>query len=117
MRAPGHAAARPPLELRDGSKTSSAESAWRGTFSPTSSIRSSSTGCSNEQEAKAEQLVAGAIERLPHLDADKRVELVAEVERQLGERSFLAWRLRQRVDELNADADETGEAEGEPEAA
>jgi hypothetical protein len=70
-----------------------------------------------ERDAEAERLVAEAIERLPELDAAKRAELAAEVEERLGERSFMAWRLRQRVDELNAAARHLGDAEGEPEAA
>ena len=71
-----------------------------------------------EQEQAAQQLVAEAIERLAELDKDERAKLVVEVEQKLGERSFMAWRLRQRADELNASTREgADDAESEAEAA
>jgi hypothetical protein len=56
------------------------------------------------EERKRQRIVSDAIKRLADLDAQKRDELVAEVEEQLGEYRFDAHELRARARELN-DAD------------
>ena len=70
------------------------------------------------QEAEREQVIADALERVGGLEPDAPAQLLAEVEEKLGEFSYAAWPLRQRIGELaQQDAGDDACAEGEAEQA